>query len=73
MFFANHYLRIATVLVALIGLVSCSAFFSQSRTEPTKPSDREVVEKASAFAMQAPLITTPELGKRIHIDLLPVD
>lgn len=67
MFFANHYLRIATVLVALIGLVSCSAFFSQSRTEPTKPSDREVVEKASAFAMQAPLITTPELGKRIHI------
>ncbi len=46
MFFVNHFVRIAAVLVALIGLVSCSAFFSQSKTEPTKPSDRKVVENS---------------------------
>lgn len=67
MFFSNKFLRIATVLLALIGLVSCSSFFSQSKIDPTKPSDREVIEKASAFAMQAPLITTPEPGKKLHI------
>ncbi|MEN4586850.1 DUF2235 domain-containing protein [Pantoea agglomerans] len=73
MFFANHYLRIATVLVALIGLVSCNTFFSQSKTVPTKPLDGEVVEKASALAMQVPLITAPEPGKRIHIYKIAFD
>jgi len=67
MFFVNRYLRIATILVALIGLVSCNTFFSQSKIVPTKPSNGESVEKASAVAMQVPLITAPEPGKRIHI------
>lgn len=34
MFFVNHFVRIAAVLVALIGLVSCSAFFPKVKQNP---------------------------------------
>lgn len=54
-------------LIAMFSITSCSSFFSGSTPIAVRPLDRKEIQKASAFANNAPLLTAAEPGETVYL------